>query len=249
MSKCKITFYIGSEEVAVEVDSTQLPQNLEELKDSLKNNKEIWKDAKSKIRNALINRKKAPFQKIEELEKQSKAIPTTSIEVLRSKLIHMSIYPTILVAVLVVEFMLFGLGIFPTMVENFQIDQVPPIAMAFMAGANAVLKLWWLFVFLIIGGWVLLKHTIGFKAIKKSIGNFFAKIPLMKDCLRYFSLSHYMSVLYVAYESGVPIAAALRMAEDTISVDKINEQAKSVTNQVGKGENITDAFYKLIIFI
>ena len=52
MSNCKITFYIGSEEVVVEVDSTQLPQNIEELKDSLKNNKEIWKDAKSKIRYA-----------------------------------------------------------------------------------------------------------------------------------------------------------------------------------------------------
>ena len=85
MSKCKITFYIGSEEVVVEVDSTQLPQNIEELKDSLKNNKEIWKDAKSKIRYALLNRKKAPSQDLENLEKQSKAIPTTTVEVLRSK--------------------------------------------------------------------------------------------------------------------------------------------------------------------
>lgn len=165
-------------------------------------------------------------------------------ESLRSKLIHMSVYPAILIVVLVIEFMLFGLGIFPTMIENLQIDQVPPIAMAFIAGASFVLKLWWLFVFTAIGGWLLLKFTIGFKAIKKSVGNFFAKIPLMKDCLKYFSLSHYMSVLYVAYEAGVPIVAALRMAEDTISVAKINEQAKSVTNHVGKGESITDAFYK-----
>lgn len=85
MSKCKITFNIGSEEVVVEVDSTQLPQNLEELKNSLKNNKEVWKDTKSKIRNALITRKKAPVQELEKLENQSKAIPTTTVETLKSK--------------------------------------------------------------------------------------------------------------------------------------------------------------------
>ena len=60
MSKCKITFNIGSEKVVVEVDSTQLPQNLEELKNVLKNDKEAWKDAKTKVKDALIKRKKAP---------------------------------------------------------------------------------------------------------------------------------------------------------------------------------------------
>lgn len=85
MSKCKITFNIGSEKVVVEVDSTQFPQNLEELKNVLKSDKEVWKEVKTKVRDALIKRKKAPTQNLEDLEKQSKAIPTTTVESLRSK--------------------------------------------------------------------------------------------------------------------------------------------------------------------
>lgn len=85
MAKCKITFNIGSEKVVIEVDSTQLPQNLEELKNILKNDKEVWKNVKSKIRNALINRKKASTQNLEDLIKQSKAVPTTTVGSLRSR--------------------------------------------------------------------------------------------------------------------------------------------------------------------
>ena len=70
------------------------------------------------------------------------------------------------------------------------------------------------------------------------------KIPYLSDCIRYLSLSHYMAVLYISYESGVPINSGLRLAEATMPNDVLINRAKLVTRSTGQGENLTDAFYK-----
>lgn len=165
-------------------------------------------------------------------------------EDLRSKFIQMMIYPAILVLVMCGMYFLFGAVVFPMIIMKMNITSVPPLVDFFMFGTNFVLKYWWLFVFAIIGTWQTLKYTIGFKTIKQKLGNFFMKIPLMSDCIKYLSLSHYMAVMYISYEAGVPIVSTLRLAEGTMPNDVLIKQAKVVTKSTEQGENLTDAFYK-----
>ena len=84
MKKCKINITIGTGSYVVEVDSTQLPGTLEELK-SLLRKSESWKDIKADIRKSLLQRKTIDPVKITEIESQSKVIPNTTTEVLMSK--------------------------------------------------------------------------------------------------------------------------------------------------------------------
>ena len=161
---------------------------------------------------------------------------------LKGKFIHMSIYPAILTVTLIGIYFLFGAFIFPTLIMKMNVDNVPPLVNFFMFGTNFVFKTWWLFLLGGFGSWIILYQTIGIKTIKQKLGNFFARIPLMKECITYLSLSHYMAVLHVAYEAGVPIQNALDLAEDTISVEALRKQAKTVTLAAEKGKSLTDSF-------
>ena len=163
---------------------------------------------------------------------------------LRNKFIQISIYPTILFIMLTAIFFLFGKFIFPTFVENMHVEEIPPLATFFMSGSNFVLDYWWLAALIIISIIMLIKYTIGFHKLKDNIANFFAKVPYMKDCMTYISLSHYMSSLYVAYQAGVPIVEALKLSEETIPTKVIRKKAEHVTDSVKQGAFITTAFYE-----
>ena len=53
-----------------------------------------------------------------------------------------------------------------------------------------------------------------------------------------------MSVLHIAYESGIPIVEAMNMAEKTISNDVMRKHAEDVVKFVSEGQSLTDAYYK-----
>ena len=165
-------------------------------------------------------------------------------EDLKNKSIQMMIYPAILTLIMFGMYFIFGGLIFPFMIEKMNITAVPPIVQFFTFGTNFVKTSWWVIVLSFIGVLQVLKYTIGFKTIKRNMSNFFMKIPYLSDCIRYLSLSHYMAVLYISYESGVPINSGLRLAEATMPNDVLINRAKLVTRSTGQRENLTDAFYK-----
>lgn len=84
MEKCKINITIGTGSYEIEVDSTQLPETMDQLKEFLKKSKS-WKDIKQDIKKSLLQRKTIDPVKVTELESQSKVIPNTTTEVLMSK--------------------------------------------------------------------------------------------------------------------------------------------------------------------
>ena len=162
---------------------------------------------------------------------------------LRNQYIRISIYPAILLIMLFGLYLFFGGFIFPTMLEKMPVSYVPPLANFFMIGTSFIKNTWSIFVLIIIGVAALANLTCGFYELKNKISDFMAKIPLLKDCMLYFSLSHYMQSLYIAYKSGVPIAEALGLAEQTIPTKTLRKKAKLVTNEVKKGRSLTEAFY------
>ncbi len=165
---------------------------------------------------------------------------------LKSKYIQMSIYPSVLVIVMIGMFFLFGGFLFPRFIEicNISPDDVPFMAKILIDSVNFIYH-YWLVLLLGAGGLSYAIHlSVGFKKFRRGISSFLLSIPKLCDCIRYMVLSHYMSVLHVAYEAGVPIIKSLKLAEDTISNDIIKDQAIEVSQYVDKGENLAEAFYK-----
>lgn len=80
---CIITLQVGEEFIQVQVDSSQLPNNLIELKEVL--GKERWKTLVNKIDNTLKNRKKIAPPKLDEIKKYGHLIPNTTIGALKNR--------------------------------------------------------------------------------------------------------------------------------------------------------------------
>ncbi len=167
-------------------------------------------------------------------------------DALKAKYIQMSIYPTVLVIVMVGMFFLFGGFLFPRFIEicNISPEDVPFMAKILIDSVSFI-QHYWLLLVLGIGGLLYgINLSVGLKNVKRGLSSFVLSIPKLCDCVRYMSLSHYMSVLHVAYESGVPIVKSLDLAENTISNDIIKDEAVQVSKYVDKGENLAEAFYK-----
>ena len=165
---------------------------------------------------------------------------------LKGNMIHILIYPSILLAIMTIMFFLFGIFIFPFMMGSMSIPPSnAPVLVRFMVETSYFIVKYGLVILILGGGFLYTAGLfIGYNKIKRNIVELMLKIPILKDCIHYILLSHYVSVLYVAYESGVPMLKTLSLAQDTISVDSLKRQADIVTKSIEKGESLTDAFEK-----
>ncbi len=163
---------------------------------------------------------------------------------LKGKLIQMSIYPAILVLMLIVLF--FGMGgfVFPMLIKSLSVEHVPPTVSVLTDSVSFICKYWWFMLITGIGCAYGINIMFGFGKLKTAISNFLMKFPLIAGCVQYFSLAHYMSVLHIAYESGIPIVEAMNMAVKTISNKVMQKRAADVVQFVSAGEALTDAYYK-----
>jgi len=164
---------------------------------------------------------------------------------IRDKFIRMSIYPAILVIAMIVVFFILGGFAFPRLINFIGIDaEIPKVALFFTTGFKMITQNWWLFILAAgygIYGWF---NIFDQKRIKRQLQNFLIKIPILRECMTYIALSHYMTVLHISYEAGVPITEVLRLAENSLINKDLNKKAKTVTTLVAKGENISDAYEK-----
>lgn len=81
--KCIITLQVGEESIQLQVDSSQLPNDLIELKKVLGNQR--WKTLVDKIDKTLKDRKKIAPPKLEEMKKYGHIIPNTTIGALKNR--------------------------------------------------------------------------------------------------------------------------------------------------------------------
>ena len=165
-------------------------------------------------------------------------------DTLKGKFIQMSIYPSILVTILVGVFFLMGGFVFPKLISGLSITD-PPFMVSILTGSVSFISHYWLLIVLFLVGLCYFINSIfGFDHIKKAYSDFLMKIPFLSDCIKYFSLAHYMSVMHIAYEAGIPITESLKMAESTITNDEMRKRAKDVANLISQGKSLTDAYYQ-----
>ena len=66
-------------------------------------------------------------------------------------------------------------------------------------------------------------------------------IPVFGNFVRYRALANFTAVLYVAYESGVPITECITMACDSIENDYLRERCSVLEKMIYSGKPFSEA--------
>lgn len=186
---------------------------------------------------------------------ESGAMPSTLLylvnllkkqDTLKGKFIQMSIYPCILIFIMIAMFFGFGGIIFPKFVTEFNLEmsQVPILAKCLIDSVSFTINNWWIMLLIAFSSWLGVNLLFGTDTVKRKISQFLISLPGIGICIRYLSLSHYMTVLHVAYESGVPIVTSLELAKETVYNHVIRDEAGEVINMLEKGNMLTEALNK-----
>ena len=77
---------------------------------------------------------------------------------------------------------------------------------------------------------------------KKKVDEFVLKVPKLSEFINYINLANYMTVLHISYDAGVPIVAALELAQKTVGNLLIKAKLSSVVSMVKSGKSLTQAF-------
>lgn len=154
-----------------------------------------------------------------------------------------SIYPAILIVMLLGLVTLFSVLVFPKLmgVVNFSGGEIPLFAQTVFGFCTFVQHFWWLLIVLIVGlisGFKTLMQTYLFK---RKVDNFVLHVPKLSDFVKYTNLANYMTVLAISYESGVPIASALELSNKTIDNIVIKTKLSRVASMVRNGKSLVES--------
>lgn len=161
---------------------------------------------------------------------------------LKDRFIQMSIYPAILVVALVGMYFLAGGFIFPKLIYAMSIDTPPIMVSVVVDSVSFCFRYWWFLIIMAFGAGYGINFLFGAANLKEKFSKFVMNVPVLSDCVQYFSLAHYMAVMQIAYDAGVPILEALKMAEGAIDNTIIRNRATQACELVQKGQTLTDSY-------
>ncbi len=163
-------------------------------------------------------------------------------ETLKGKFIQMSIYPTILILMMLVMYLFMGGFVFPKLISGLNMDNLPLSVTLLTDSVSFIFQYWWFLLLIICVGLYVVNFVFGLKKLKDLFSDFVMKIPVLDDCVQYFSLVHYMSVMHIAYEAGVPIMTSLEMAAGVIENNVMKKRALYAVQLVRNGSSLSDAY-------
>ncbi len=162
---------------------------------------------------------------------------------IKGRVIGTLIYPcfVILLAIIVVTVML--MFVFPAFKEMFdQSGAQLPIFTQICIDLGEFLKEYWALTLIspfIIGGLI----YMAFKnpTSRRILDDFFLKVPLIGDMLKYANFSNFITVMFVAYEAGIPIVDCLHLGNLTIDNKTIRTRITEAINKVQQGTHLSTA--------
>ncbi len=176
---------------------------------------------------------------------------------IKSKVIGTLMYPAfvIVLAMLVVLVMLmFVFPSFKDMYDNMG-KELPFITQACM-NVGTFLKTYWYTVPFGLGAFFYgLFYMFKWPVSRRIIDRNVLHIPLLSKFVKYSSLSNFVSVMFVAYEAGVPIVDCLYLSNMTIHNHTLHEAIKSAAVRVQRGTqlsvalNATNLLPKILMFM
>ena len=175
------------------------------------------------------------LDRLSELLKKQSAI--------RGRVIGTLIYPcfVILLAIVVVTVML--MFVFPAFKEMFdQSGAKLPMVTQICIDLGEFLKEYWYLTLMmpfLIGGliYTAFKNPVS----RRILDDFFLKVPLIGDMLKYANFSNFITVMFVAYEAGIPIVDCLHLGNLTIDNKTIKDRITDAIGKVQQGIHLSTA--------
>ena len=165
-------------------------------------------------------------------------------ESIKEKIINASIYPSILIIIMLGLLVLFSKFVFPIL-TGFIItngNEVPLLAQTLIDICNFTSNFWWLII-LFFGAFIaIFTQVFKISELKSKLDRFVLKIPVISDFIRYINLSNFLTLMHISYESGLPIVSSLELSRKSIGNQVLNEGLFSVLNHIKKGKTLTEAF-------
>ena len=164
---------------------------------------------------------------------------------IKGKIISASIYPAILLLIMGGLILLFSKVVFPAflgVITSFG-GTVPFLAQLLIDICTFINNFWWFIIVFIVGMGYGISCLFKNIKIKTKWDNFILNIPVISDFIRYVNLANFMTILYVAYESGLPIMQALDLSNNAVGNNIIKRQVLNASKLIKNGKSFTDAFY------
>ncbi len=163
---------------------------------------------------------------------------------IKGKIVNASIYPAILIIIMLGLLILFSKFVFPAFMGVFAFNgaELPFLASMLVGICSFVEHFWWL---LIIGlGAVCGAVSSLFKnyQFKSRWDDFILNVPVVSDFIRYINLANFLTVLHISYEAGLPIMSGLELSNKTIGNHTIKRKISNSISIVKNGKSLTEAF-------
>lgn len=155
-----------------------------------------------------------------------------------------SIYPIILIVIMIGVMMLFSMKVFPAFygILMFNGTDVPLYSQMLIGFCQFINQFWWL-VLCGIGAFcgavsMLFKNPV----FKSKWDDFILKVPVVSDFIQYINLSNFMTVLHISYDAGLPIMSGLELSNKTVGNHVIKKKIFNAISLIRNGRSISEAF-------
>lgn len=173
------------------------------------------------------------LERLAELLKKQAAI--------KGRVIGTLIYPCFVISLAVVVVTVMLMFVFPAFKEMFdQSGAKLPIFTQICIDLGTFLKSYWYLTLIapfLIGG--LIYAAMKNQVSRRILDEFFLKVPLIGDMLKYANFSNFITVMFVAYEAGIPIVDCLHLGNLTIDNRTIKVKITNAINKVQQGTHLS----------
>lgn len=162
---------------------------------------------------------------------------------IKGRVIGTLIYPCFVITLAAVVVTVMLMFVFPAFKDMFdQSGAKLPIFTQICIDLGNFLKEFWYLTLLApfaIGGliYTAFKNPVS----RRILDDFFLKVPLIGDMLKYANFSNFITVMYVAYEAGIPIVDCLHLGNLTIDNRTIKTRITEAINKVQQGTHLSTA--------
>lgn len=176
---------------------------------------------------------------------------------IKSKVIGTLMYPIFVIVLAVIIVLVMLMFVFPVFKEMFDsMGKELPWITAVLMDFGILLKTYWYFVPLVLGGIVAgIIFLFRWPTSKRKIDETVLKVPVLSDLMQFSDFSNFIAVMQVAYDAGVPIVECLYLANLTLTNVILKDKIVESTGKVQQGQHLSSAFRstgimpKMILFM
>lgn len=163
---------------------------------------------------------------------------------IKGKIINASIYPAILIILMLGLLILFSKFVFPAFMGVFAFNgaELPFLASMLVGICSFVEHFWWLLIIGIGAACGAVSSLFKNYQFKSKWDDFILKIPVVSDFIKYINLSNFLTVLHISYDAGLPIMSGLELSNKTVGNHTIKGKISNSISIVKRGKPLTEAF-------